>query len=262
MFDISIFKVYIDNMDSKLLKKLGLSDSQARTYLSLIKLGQATPAQITELTQESRTNTYMILDRLVEMNLAEEFKKGKKKHFKPSHPSNLEKLAEEVKHSAAEVEADIKNNMPKILSHFYAFTEKPGIRMLEGEEGFMEVYKDTLREKKDIYFLRSTKDLDRMGAQFFHSYKKKRSFLGIKTHAYTQITKEGRDYQKDDEINKMERHWLPKGAYTAPVEIDVYGDKVAFIVFGEETMSAIIQSPSIAESMRQLLQMIEQEDID
>ena len=49
---------------------------------------------------------------------------------------------------------------------------------------------------------------------------------------------------------------LPDNTYTAPVEIDVYGDKVALIAFGETQMATIITSPPIAESLRQVLRII------
>ena len=45
----------------------------------------------------------------------------------------------------------VKQSMPQMLSYFYSFTEKPGIRLLQGEEGLKEIYQDTLRTKKDIF---------------------------------------------------------------------------------------------------------------
>ena len=44
--------------------------------------------------------------------------------------------------------------------------------------------------------------------------------------------------------------------YTSPMEIMVYGDKVAMIAFGETQMATIITSPIIAEAMRQILKIL------
>lgn len=49
---------------------------------------------------------------------------------------------------------------------------------------------------------------------------------------------------------------LQRDNYTAPVEIDVYGNKVAFISFGETQMATIIDSPPVADAMRQLLRLV------
>ena len=51
---------------------------------------------------------------------------------------------------------------------------------------------------------------------------------------------------------------MPESAYTAPVEVDIYGHKVAFIAFGDTQMATIIDSPLIAEAMRQLHAMLQE----
>jgi len=39
------------------------------------------------------------------------------------------------------------------------------------------------------------------------------------------------------------------------VEVNVYGNKVSFISFGDETVGTIIESPQIAQAMRELYAM-------
>ena len=52
------------------------------------------------------------------------------------------------------------------------------------------------------------------------------------------------------------RTWLPEGSYNAPVEIDVYGNKVALLSFENEAIGTVIQSPQIADAMRQLFDLL------
>lgn len=243
-------------MNEELLTQIGLTQSQAKVYLALIQNGESTAPKVAELSKESRTNAYMILEKLESLGLIEKVPGAKKLTYQPLNPTALEKLAEENTHKVAEAEESIKRSMPQLLSYFYTFTEKPGIRLLQGEQGLREIYQDTLREKKDIYFLRTPAETDALGAQFFHQYKKRRAFLGITTYAYTQDTETGRRNVREDGANKIVRSWIEQDDYTAPVEIDVYGDKTAFLAFGDEFMGVIIQSPYIAESMRQMMRMI------
>ena len=49
---------------------------------------------------------------------------------------------------------------------------------------------------------------------------------------------------------------MPEEDYTSPMEIMVYGDKVALIAFGETQMATIVASPIIAEAMRQILKIM------
>ena len=43
-----------------------------------------------------------------------------------------------------------------------------------------------------------------------------------------------------------------KNDYNSPVEIDIFGDNVAFINFDKDGMSTLIESPEIADAMRQM----------
>jgi predicted transcriptional regulator len=61
---------YNKAMTQEQLEQLGLSPSQAKAYLLLVKEGKLTPAQLMAKTGESRTNAYMVLDRLSDIGLA------------------------------------------------------------------------------------------------------------------------------------------------------------------------------------------------
>jgi sugar-specific transcriptional regulator TrmB len=243
-------------MNPQLLQNLGLTKSQAMVYLCLVEKGELTPPTIARATGESRSNAYMILQRLEELSLVEKLVKTNKISYQTTNPVALERLAEERRLDVVKVEGQIKQAMPQMLSYFYSFTEKPGIRLLQGVEGLKEIYNDTIRTKEDIYFLRTPLEVEVMGREYFYRYKKKRASLGIKTHAYTVDTPRARELSQDDKANRMIRTWVKQKDYNAPVEINVYGDKVSFLSYGNDIMGVIIQSPSIAESMRQMFRLI------
>jgi sugar-specific transcriptional regulator TrmB len=257
MIDIHISNVYYDYMNPQLLQDLGLTKSQALVYLKLIEKGELSPPMVAKYTNETRSNAYMILQKLEDTGLVEKLEKTKKITYQPLNPVALERLAEEKRINASKVENQLKLAMPQALSYFYSFTEKPGIRLLQGLDGLKEIYKDTLRTRQDIYFMRTpSADKDYLGDEYFVQYKKKRAELGITTHAYTTDIPPARRASTHDKTNKMIRTWMKQEDYNAPVEINVYGDKVAFLSYGEELMGVIIQSPTIAESMRQMFRLI------
>lgn len=243
-------------MNKELLQKLGLSSSQAAAYLKLVEKGEISPPELSGLINESRTNTYMILQKLEEYGLVESIEIKKKLFYRPLNPIALERIAEIKKKEVISLENDIKHSMPQMLSYYYSFTEKPGIRMLQGVEGLKEIYQDTLRTKKDVYFIRTPVEIKTLGEDYFSKYKQKRSQLGITTYAITQKNVSSKKYSPDDKLNKMIRTWIRPDDYDAPVEINVYGDKVAFMAYGEEIMGVIVQSPLIAEAMKQIFLMM------
>ena len=50
----------------------------------------------------------------------------------------------------------------------------------------------------------------------------------------------------------LTRTLLPPEEYDSPVEIDIFGDNVAFINYSKNGMSTLIESPEIADAMRQV----------
>ena len=244
-------------IDTAILRKAGLTESQAKGYLALIEHSTLTPTELAEKTSESRTNGYMICEKLEKLGLAAK-KEGKKALYSPAHPSALETLAERRRKAVQRAETEVKQGIDPLINLFYAATEMPGARTLQGVEGIKEVYADTLKTKKDIYFLRTTADVVDLGIEYLNNYRKKRAELGIHTYALTPNTEAAQRHIQSNEDSQMlfHRTLLPNNSYTAPVEIDIYGSKTAFISFGDTQMATIIDSPVIAESMRQIMQLM------
>lgn len=240
-----------------LLKKAGLTESQAKGYLALIEHGQLTPVELAAHTGESRTNGYQICEKLEKLGLAAK-KDGKKAAYTANHPSSIEALAEKRRKTVTRNEQDVKQGISSLIDRFYANTEMPGTRTLQGIDGIKEVYADTLREKQDIYLLCSIHDDTTLDYDFFANYRKQRAGAGIHTYALTPMTAKSHEHLSSgaDAATLFHRTPLPEGMYTAPVEVAVYGDKVAIIAFGETQMATIIDSAPVADAMRQLFRAL------
>ncbi len=245
--------------DTTILRKAGLTESQAKGYLALIENGALSPAELAEKTGETRTNGYMICEKLVSLGLATK-KEGNKALYTPNNPSALETLAERRRKILMRNEQEVKQNISPLVDMFYKFREEPGARTLQGIEGIKEVYLDTLRTSTDIHLVRSRADTPSLGEDFFVDYRHKRAAQGINTYSLTPYSPEGISHVKEgfDQKFLYHRTFMPKNAYTAPVEVDIYGHKVAFIAFGDTQMATIIDSPLIAEAMRQLHVMLQE----
>ena len=245
------------SFDTTILRKAGLTESQAKGYLALIEHGALTPAELAEKTGEARTNGYMICEKLESLGLATK-KDGKKAVYTPNHPSALETLAEKRRKVIQKAEQDVKNNINPLIDMFYAASELPGARTLNGIEGIKEIYLDTLRVKQDIYLLRTTSDEVDLGVEYLNTYRRERAKLGINTYGLTPSTKSAIERLDGDEDKRMlfHRTLLPPNSYTAPVEIDIYGSKSAFISFGDTQMAIVVDSPPMAEAMRQIMQLL------
>lgn len=242
-------------MNEEILINLGLNSTQAKAYLALVRHGSLTPPQLAKKTGETRTNAYTVLDKLVELGLAKKEESKKKLSYRVENPVALEKLVKQHRDDALAREKLVKDSMPALLNFFYTYSEQPGVKFYQGVEGIKDIYKDTLRTGQEIFLLRSLHDQETMSADYFDEYRRKRAKLGLQTYMLSPGGAHNDTRKATDEELKIFRIELPKGAYTAPVEMDIYGDKVALISFGEEAMGTIIESPQIAEAMKQLFSL-------
>lgn len=244
-------------MDTTIIRKAGLTESQAKGYLALIEHGELTPVDLADKTGESRTNGYMICEKLASLGLATK-KEGKKVTYTPTHPSSLEVLAEKRRKVLMRNEQEVKAGLSPLIDLFYKFREEPGARTLQGIEGIKEVFADVIHTGKDVHFLRTEADIATLPDEFFVSHQKERARLGISTYALTPLSEHARKaaLSGSDEENRMHRTFYPNKSYTAPVEVQIYGDKLAFIAYGETQMATIITSPPIAEAMRQVFRLL------
>jgi len=243
-------------MEVEIIQRAGLSAPLAKTYLALVQNGALTPTKIAGVTGETRTNTYALLEKLEKLSLVKNIG-AKKTTYEAAHPSNLELLAEKRRRLMAKNEAVVKDNISNLIDLFWANSEMPGSRTLSGMDGIKEVYLDIIRTRKDQILLRTIGDkgLDR---NFLRNHQADRIKYNIHTYALTPDTPKARRHAKDgaDVERLLHRIVYPAGAYDTPVAIHVYGDKVAFIAYGEAEMATIIDSPLITSAMRSLLNIM------
>lgn len=244
-------------MNTKTLLEAGLSESQAKAYVALIQQGQLSPPQLAEQIKESRTNSYMILERLEELGLVKKNERQKKLVYEPENPVALERLIENRRNEILQTEKELKNSLPTLLNYFYTYQNKPGVKFFEGKDGIYKMYQDQLRVRKDVYFIRSEGDINLLGDRLYKIIEKRHE-LGITIHGIEEGTEKLMKYSREnDERLGRDMNFFPLGAYTEPVNLYTYGDKTAIISFGKETIGILIESPQIAAAMRQLFAFLQ-----
>lgn len=243
-------------MDVQLLQDIGLTKPQALAYQALVRQGASSAPEIAAHLQESRSNTYKLLDKLCELGLASRDTTGRKVCYFPLGPAALQRLIEAQAAQTSLRERKLNAAMPDLLSFFFAHSERPSIRYFQGKEGIQHMFGDMLRTGGPIYLLRSPADVAFYDEAFFELFRKKRAKLGIKTYALTPDVPTAVHDAELDKKNLFSRTWIAPDAYTGSVEWDIYNNKVALISYGEEAMGMIIESPQIADSFRQIFQLV------
>lgn len=237
-------------MDTEILIQAGLSEIQAKIYLYLVENGQTTPSKIAEGVDENRTTVYSALEKLEKSNLVLRKDKGKISAYVPNHPSALESLAEKRLRQIARQARNLESNLPSLINFYNEHQNQPGATTFYGREGVKMIYNKIVATGKTFYFIRSPHD-GKAVPEDIDEFKKNRLEKGIeaKSIAPSEYTKHSREAEKRW---KLARTFLPPGEYNSPVEIDIFGDNIAFINYSKDGMSTLIESPEIADAMRQV----------
>lgn len=238
------------------LRKAGLTESQAKGYLTLIEHGQLSPVELAEKTGESRTNGYMICDKLEKLGLATK-KEGPKALYTPAHPSALETLAEKRRKVVQKQEQEVKQHIGGLIDRFYRYNSTPGVEFDYGGEGIEKIRERTLKKGQELLFVRSAADTQ-YDQDKLKTFIAKRVRAGISAQSIASERHSTTTSREQLDKWLLDRTLVPEATYSAPVEIDIFGDTVAFIDFENDGMSTMITSANIAEAMRQLFLIAKQ----
>ncbi len=131
----------IDELD--ILKELNFEEHEAKTYLALLELSEATATLISKRTGIGRVHTYQILDNLIGKGLASHVLKNNVKYFSPAPPDILLK-------NVREKEKNLREILPKLKARQKRVKQDTKVDVYKGREGIKTILKDIINTKEDF----------------------------------------------------------------------------------------------------------------
>ncbi|MEK7126738.1 MAG: helix-turn-helix domain-containing protein [Patescibacteria group bacterium] len=125
------------------LKNIGLSEKEAKIYLSLLELQEALPSTIARKANVKRPTTYVVLEQLQKRGLVGYIKKGRLLYFRAQNPHSLI----EDQHDKYQT---LEKSLPELLQLHEKYTATPQMSVYEGKEGLIKIMEDTLTAKTEL----------------------------------------------------------------------------------------------------------------
>lgn len=235
------------------LESIGLTKNEAQLYDLLLRLGEVPAAKIVAEAGLKRPTVYKTLYSLEKKGLVIQRDITKKLHFRPESPTQLLALAEQEHEAVDRAREDVRRLIPQLTSSYILAVKKPVVTTFEGVEGLKQIYEDTIREGKEIYAVLQTAEVNpTMYAWLTNIYIKKRRKAGIPAKVIVASGKWSEEYQSKDEQELRETILVPNEQFPFQHEVDIYGNKVAFINYkkGEALVGIVINHPQIAQTMK------------
>lgn len=222
-------------MEAEALKRIGLSESEIKVYLSLLKLGKANVTIIAEESGIHRTNIYSILDKLKDMGLVSYFQEDNRMIFKATDPQNLLNYIKESEEAISGLIPDFKKIQESVK-------EKINVEVFKGEKGMKAAFKDILREKKEVVGFGMTGQLRKYLPVFALQWLRDIKLYKIKNrYIYAESTE---IKHKDFEVKILPKEFI------TPVATQIYGDKVLISIWEPTLIAIMIKSKEVAENYR------------
>lgn len=240
------------------LTAAGLNETESKCYTALLERAAWKPSDLSKYVTETRTNCYKVLDKLVDYGLAKRFDKAKKLHYSATNPSRLLELARLQRQSRERSEKQLELSAQELLSQYIKINEQPGVQYFQGKRELKKIYFDQIAIGEPIYIIRPDYNMDIYDFEYMTEIRHLARKAGITRYAITPDREKAPiNYQESDPFMLLTRTWIDAGDYTAPVEWNVYGNKLAIMSFGTEATGIIIESPQIAQAFRQLYGLLD-----
>lgn len=124
------------------LTRLGLTETEARVYLGMLKLGPDTVQHIAREAHISRTAAYEIISGLQKKGLASTFTQGKRKNFVAEDPEKLEGYFEQRIRDVQLELGSLRRIVPELRMLQGGVSDRPRVRFYKGDEAVRAIYRD------------------------------------------------------------------------------------------------------------------------
>lgn len=229
----------------KVLNEVGLSEKEAKVYLTLLEMGEAIPSTISRRSLIKRPTVYVTLEILMEKGLVSRVKKGNILFYRALSPEAvLEKQSKKLEM--------LKGSLPELLNLKQKYEVTPQMSVFEGVEGIIQIMEDSLTTNGEILCW-SNADLavNTVLAEYHPEYLKKKIQRKIQSKCLFLYDKVGLNFKKNSVKELREVYLIPKDKYPFENEINIYDDKMS-IISHSDAVGVIIQNKAIANTQRSI----------
>lgn len=219
------------------LKEIGLSDSEATVYLTLLKKGKISVAEISQISGLHRTNIYDSLEKLKEKGFVSYILRENKQFYRATEP-------EIVLNYLKEKQEKITKIIPRLKDIQNIIKEKVIVEVFKGEQGMKAALKDILITKKEVLGYSVAGQLRKFLPEFAEYYFIEQEKHRI-MHKFIYTAGTIKPPTKFYEIK-----YLPKEYASATITL-CYGDTILNLIWEPEMTAIRIKCKQIADAYKE-----------
>ncbi|MBU0471682.1 MAG: hypothetical protein KKF89_02770 [Nanoarchaeota archaeon] len=218
------------------LEKLNLSKNEVKVYLTMLKIGKAKAGRLSKEAMMDRSSTYNALKLLLEKGVISYVVEANRKVFSPANPNKIIDYFKEKEEIARRI-------IPRLEKLFKETKEKENVTLFKGYNGIKTVFQEIIREGKDNLMFGSEGQFTERMPYYAPNFIKQLEEKNIKVRNIVR-QKRGEKASKTTSIKTV-----PKEV-RSNVVTNIFGDKVAIIIWSETPEVVLIDNKTAADSYR------------
>mgnify|MGYP001620161463 CR=1 FL=1 len=233
-----------------ILRRIGLTDSEVKVYLALLKLGIASKGKIIKNANISGSKIYEVTDKLIYKGLCSIIIKNGVKHFMVAPPSRIQDFLNKKKNEILEEERDFEKIISELDNFYKKMPEDVKAEVFIGWKGMETVYSTLLDQSKrgdNVYILGAGTGKDEKKLELFYT-KYGRISLKKGLNVRVIFNESARNYVSKIEKNIKNRYNKKFLFEHTPTEILIFKNATAIIIQREEPIVILIRDNETAIS--------------
>jgi len=232
-------------MDLETLKQAGLTNNEAIVYKTLLSIGPSLAGQISRKSGLHRRTVYDITEMLIKKGLIGYIVKNNRRLFEAASPTVFLDILKEKQNN-------IDAMLPEMLLEYEKTKEKQETNFYKGKAGLKTVFEDQIETRKEILVLGASPLAYDILKYYFKWFDKSR----VKNKIKTKIIFNKTDKDRKLKIPFSEIRYLPQ-KYSSPLAVNIYGDKVAIILWSKENpLAIVIKNQEISEGYQKYFELL------
>lgn len=234
------------------LRKIGLTESEIKVYLALIKLGTSSKGNLIKESKIAPSKIYEITDKLIDKGLCSTILKNGIKHFMGASPTRIRDYLRKKQEEISQEEKELEKIMPKLQSYYNKMPEGVKVEVFIGWKGMETVYislLDIAKRGEEVNIIGAGTGKKEEKLELFYTRYGRIAFRkGLKIK--TIFNENARDYIKKIEKN-IEKTYNKKFLFEyTPTEMLIFMDLTAIIIRRDEPIVVLIKDKETADSFK------------
>ncbi|MCX6716668.1 MAG: helix-turn-helix domain-containing protein [Candidatus Taylorbacteria bacterium] len=238
------------------VKNLGLKDKEAKIYIALLQLGQATAYVIADRANIKKPTTYVILEELIEKGFVTKVPRTRKKLYSAKSPNEIFNSAEEKLNITKKI-------LPELMAMAMANSNsnnKSRTIFYEGLAGIKQAVYYRLKEMKNSEIVGFYATAENLSPELINLIDEWLIFADSKYNVHIRGIAPGHpslvDYReyKDKKFGSRIKE-IPYSDYSSKISIEA-GDTFVRIIMLKQEQAIIIENPDFANVVKQLFEIV------